>query len=211
MTGVLIVFEGLDGSGTSTQARMLHEHLMDTGCDSVLTSEPSSGPIGQVIRAAMGGRLLFSSDRTIFDRQMAYLFAADRYDHLHNESDGIDLYLRQGKHVICSRYYFSSLAYHSESEREKELVSFLNSEFPPPGLLIYLDIDVKTSLSRLRRRVRLDAYENLEKLAKVQLNYRKILDDYEGRVLELDATRPCADLHQEICSVVGEVLDAGGF
>src|SRR5438874_12719044 len=87
--GLFIVFEGLDGSGSTTQANLLYERLVEHGRKAWLTSEPSSGPIRQLIRLFFSGRVVLPSDPAIRDRQFAYLFAADRFDHLHNATTGI--------------------------------------------------------------------------------------------------------------------------
>lgn len=104
--GKFIVFEGLDGSGTSTQSQLLQNALLEKGEKVHLTCEPSPGPIGNMIRQAMQGRILFSKQDDEFDQQMAYLFAADRYDHLNNPVDGVLKLVNEGFYVISTRYFF---------------------------------------------------------------------------------------------------------
>ena len=144
--GMFIVFEGIDGSGTSTQAEMLNNYFLNNQKKCHLTSEPSSGPIGNMIRQAFKGRLNLSKGVNpyidggdLFDEQMAYLFAADRHDHLYNEIDGVIKLVNQDAIVISTRYYFSSYAYHCNSDADFELVTNLNSRFPKPDLVVYLD------------------------------------------------------------------------
>ena len=67
MVGKFIVFEGIDGSGTSTQSELLKDFLLDNGISSVTTCEPSSGPIGNMIREGFKKRLSFVSDKKLFD------------------------------------------------------------------------------------------------------------------------------------------------
>jgi len=161
MKPLFVVFEGLDGSGTSTQARLLASALTKiTGLGAKLTSEPSAGPVGQMIRSAMAGRLRLSAEKSNFDRQMAYLFAADRNDHLYNDVDGVEKSLSEGKFVVSTRYFFSSFAYHCNHAEDWELVRLLNCRFPNPAITIYLDVPVEISLQRLSARSHLDAYEN---------------------------------------------------
>ncbi|MET3855382.1 dTMP kinase [Rhizobium sp. OAE497] len=197
-----IVFEGLDGSGTSTQASRLYEYLRRLGTPVALTTEPSSGPIGQQIRSAFSGRLRFSSEASTFDRQMAYLFAADRFDHLNNDIDGILGQLKSGVKVISTRYFFSSFAYHCTSEDDFEIVRTLNSAFPNPDYTIYVDVPVEVSLERLAKRSSLDTYENEEKLRKVKDNYDRIFSSYHGRFLKVDGTLAELDIHKEILEFV---------
>jgi dTMP kinase len=197
-----IVFEGLDGSGTSTQAALLEQFLSSKGHRVLSTCEPSPGPIGNQIRQAFKGRLLFQADAVGFDRQMAYLFAADRFDHLHNDVDGVLPMMSRGYAVVCTRYYFSSFAYHCTTEADWELVARLNAAFPPPDLLVYLRNPVDESVRRLEKRSHLDSYEKPEKLALVAKNYERVIGEFTGNVLVLDATRAAADIHADICAAV---------
>lgn len=98
--GKFIVIEGCDGSGTTTQARMLAERLGDT--NSVVGHEPTGGVIGSIIRRALRHEIDFTWDA------MALLFAADRIDHCRRV---IAPLLVGGTHVICDRYWLSSLVY----------------------------------------------------------------------------------------------------
>lgn len=196
--GLFIVFEGIDGSGTSTQAMLLRDRLSADGYATTLTSEPSEGPIGNMIRQGMKGRLQFSSDPTLFDRQMAYLFAADRHDHLHNITDGVLKLTEQGTHVISTRYFFSSYAYHCESDDSLAFVKKLNEAFPNPDLVIYLKNSVECSMQRMSNRIHKDAYENEQKLTKVSNNYDRIFSEYDGLILILDARIETGTLHNKI-------------
>jgi dTMP kinase len=214
MKGKFIVLEGIDGSGSSTQARLLIEKFESCNSAVHLTSEPSPGPIGNMIRQGMSGRLSFSEggqsdgSMNLFDQQMAYLFAADRHDHLYNSVNGVFKNLRSGTHVVSTRYYFSSLAYHASSEEESEFVKSLNSNFPEPDLLIYLDCPVEQSISRLSKRTFADAYENSEKLKIVRENYSRIIDNYKGRLLVVDAVTSPQELGRliwdEVCGMIGD-------
>lgn len=200
--GLFIVFEGIDGSGTSTQSVLLRDGLLVRQLPAVLTCEPSEGPIGNLIRQAMKGRVKFCADPAAFDRQMAHLFAADRHDHLYNETDGVLKLLRQGTHVVCTRYVFSSYAYHCHDEESLAFVQKLNEDFPRPDLLIYLDNAVACSLQRMANRSHREVYENERKLTLVAQNYQRILADYPGRVLRLNAAETPDALHQAIMEAV---------
>lgn len=200
-----IVFEGLDGSGTSTQANLLERRLVNEGHRCHLTSEPSAGPVGQIIRQAFKGRLRFSQASERFDQQMAHLFSADRFDHLYNEWDGVIPTLGRGTTVISTRYFFSSYAYHCTREQDWALVERLNRDFPNPDLLVYLRNPVAESVRRLKSRTTLDSYETPDKLTQVAANYERILDGYPGRKLVLDATRPPQEIHEAIVQNVKEL------
>lgn len=201
--GKFIVFEGLDGSGTSTQSQLLQNALLEKGEKVHLTCEPSPGPIGNMIRQAMQGRILFSKQDDEFDRQMAYLFAADRYDHLNNPVDGVLKLVNEGFYVISTRYFFSSLAYHVTDDDSSLLVERLNSDFPNPDLLIYLDNPVESSIKRLNSRTVLDKYEEENKLTIVSENYKNIISNYNGEKLVLSALDSKEKIHAEIITKVG--------
>lgn len=204
--GLFIVFEGIDGSGTSTQATLLRDRLLANQSPAILTSEPSEGPVGNMIRQAMKGRLKFSSNAISFDKQMAYLFAADRHDHLYNDLDGIIKLISQGVHVISTRYFFSSYAYHVNDEESLLFVKKLNSEFPNPDVTVYLKNTVECSMKRIANRSYKDAYENERKLAQVGKNYDRIFSDYNGMVLTLDASLGIGMLHEKIYGHIGNIL-----
>jgi dTMP kinase len=203
MTALFIVFEGLDGSGTSTQSRLLADYLKTSGETRVhLTAEPSSGPIGQMIRTAMSGRLRFNQDEAAFDKQMAYLFAADRNDHLFNDTDGVVKLKQSGDHVISTRYFFSSYAYHCDTDEDFAFVRMLNAEFPDPDAVIYIDIAVDASTERLSERAHLDRYENSEKLTKVRRSYERGLACYSGPLLRVLGHEDPREIHDRIVAFI---------
>jgi dTMP kinase len=117
MKGHFIVFEGIDGAGTTTQSRLLQETLTRDNVPIHLTAEPSDGPIGLIIRQILGGRIVvkgMSGLRPPRWPTMALLFAADRLDHLESE---ILPNLADGITVLSDRYVYSSLLYQTGSRR----------------------------------------------------------------------------------------------
>jgi len=193
-----VVFEGLDGSGTSTQASLLEGAWIRSGRKVMLTCEPSPGPVGNLIRLAFKGRVNFQSDRELFDEQMAYLFAADRFDHLHNDVDGVIPMMGKGVSIVSTRYYFSSFAYHCTKECHWDLVRRLNLDFPAPDLTVYLRNSVDESMRRLGSRAVLDSYEEEHKLTQVYENYERIFREYEGAKLIIDATLNPSEIHSRV-------------
>ena len=105
--GNFIAFEGIDGSGKSTQIGLLAERLKKEGVCCYTTMEPTNAPVGSLVRQVMTGRIRMDN------KAIAALFAADRLDHLLNEVDGIASKIEEGTTVLTDRYYFSSYAYHS--------------------------------------------------------------------------------------------------
>ena len=199
---LFIVFEGIDSSGKSTQAELLKTYFINRGEKSIISSEPSNGIIGNLIRQALKQRIFFTSDRHLFDEQMAYLFAADRHDHLYNDIDGVYKLIADNFNVISTRYYFSSLAYNCDTAEQFELVGKLNSKFPNPDLTIYLDLPVEISLSRLQERSLTEVYETKTKLTKVKQQYQQIFENYHGRAIAIDGTQDQQTIHQQIIDFI---------
>lgn len=199
---LFIVLEGIDGSGTSTQAELLKKYFQSQGDKAVISPEPSAGPIGNLIRDTLKKRVFFTSDRRLFDEQMAYLFAADRHDHLYNEVDGVFKLIQQGFHVISTRYYFSSLVYNSQTPEQFEFVSRLNYKFPNPDLVIYIDLPIEVSLERLQERSLQEVYETENKLTQVRTSYQKIFADYQDKLLMIDGNKSIELIHKQIIEFI---------
>ncbi len=128
---MFIVLEGIDNSGKSTHAKLLVEWLRkELKKQVVLTAEPSKSRLGYYLR-----QLIEDPEGWKSDEFLAYLFAANRYQHLYCP-DGIISQLKQGKIVVCDRYFYSSLVYQDGCLK---LVRELNKHFPLPDLSIYLE------------------------------------------------------------------------
>jgi dTMP kinase len=141
--GRFIVLEGIDGSGTTTQAARLVASLRGAGHDVVVTREPSDGPLGVVLRQALTRRLVGLSDRAL-----ALLFAADRLDHL---ASVVEPALAEGKVVVSDRYVLSSLAYQG-MRLPLGWVEALNAAARPADLTVYLAVDPRTAARRRQGR-----------------------------------------------------------
>ncbi|MCD5325949.1 MULTISPECIES: dTMP kinase [Pontibacillus] len=207
MKSLFIVFEGIDGSGTSTQANLLKNYFLNNSIKSIVTSEPSEGPIGNIIRQGMKQRIFFTNNKRHFDQQMAYLFAADRHDHLYNQIDGVFKKVEEGFQVISTRYFFSSFAYHCDDEEDLELVTNLNNKFPNPDIVIYIDNPIEVSLERISQRSVQDVYENKEKLVKVKNNYEEIFSKYSGNLIKVKGNNDPMVIHNQIINYIEEVYN----
>jgi len=133
------VFEGIDGAGTTTQLKRLGNFFKKE--ELVTTAEPTDRETGLFLRKMLKGELDFSP------RTAAYLFAADRAEHLYGKG-GIIENTEKGMFVVSDRYIFSSLAYQSISCGE-ELPRLLNSPFPLPEILFYFENTLYKSISSL--------------------------------------------------------------
>lgn len=140
MRGKFIVVEGPDGVGTTTQTKALVARLSTTG-RAHATAEPSGGPIGRLVREALGRR-----DRgdDAYHRSLALLFAADRLEHVHGE---IEPLLAQGVHVVSDRYLLSSLVYQGLSCPLDWIVE-LNKHAPPPDAVVVVSVPLDEALRR---------------------------------------------------------------
>lgn len=182
-----IAVEGLDGAGTTTQSALLERALAKAGHKTVLTLEPSHGPIGNIIKHQLRGRLNGCADPARNDRQLAYLFAADRHDHLYNATDGIVPLTQRGFTVITTRYHFSSWAYNARTPEDFEVINRLNCDFPLPQVVVYLTVPLEVSLARLAKRDVREFYEKEEELLRVSRNYEKMFDHIPERVVRAES------------------------
>ena len=193
-----IVFEGIDGAGTSTQIKKLAESNPQKY---IATAEPTSGPTGKFLRQMLAG------DFKVDERTNAYLFAADRCQHIFGQG-GVKELCQSGKVVVSDRYFFSSLAYQSVS-CGFELPMLLNSPFPLPEYLFYFDINPEVSLARVNaRNESKEIYENLEAQKKIAALYEKVISMYENdaslreemKIIRIDASKTIEEIGEIIRS-----------
>ncbi len=171
-----IVFEGLDGAGTTTQSFLLAHALRRQGIATEVTQEPTNGPFGATLRQIIEGRL------DVDPATLAKGFAADRSDHLHNRHNGIDKALADGSWVVCDRYLLSSLAYQHRQGISFEAILALNADVRVPDLTLFFAADPKTCAERLGHKSRHpELFHDLEALAAVADNYLKAIEVTKDR------------------------------
>jgi dTMP kinase len=195
------VFEGGDGSGTTTQLAILSERLKKAKKPAFFsTFEPTEGQIGKLIRRALKNEI------TIKPETLAFLFAADRNEHLHGEN-GILAHAARGELVVCDRYAMSSLVYQG-IECGDELPLSLNSRFPAPETLIFLDIDPEIALARMKNRTSREIYEYREFQSKVREKYISLLEKYRSagvRVETIDASKSVQEIGDQVWSIISQM------
>ncbi|MDR0455238.1 MAG: dTMP kinase [Treponema sp.] len=197
------VFEGGDGSGTSTQLAMLGHKFAALRPHSPVffpTAEPMEGPIGRIIRSALKNNLALQPDT------LARLFAADRGEHLYAVG-GITERCKRGELVICDRYVLSSLVYQG-IECGEELPRSLNTCFPAPELLLFFDLDPQIAQERIQGRPSLEIYEHLEFQKKVRERYHALLGGYREagvRVEIVDASQSPEKVAAAVWSLVSKM------
>ncbi len=212
MKSLFIVLEGIDKAGKSTQAELLKNYFIAHQQQAVISSEPTNGPIGRLIREAMQSKIIAIKQKECFDEQMAYLFAADRHYHLYNDVDGVyKLINEDDSHVIATRYYFSSLAYNCNTQDELNFVAGLNQRFPHPDVVFYLDIPLEIALYRLTNSSVKEVYETEEKLRKVRQNYESLFETYDGKILKIDGNQSIKTIHKQILNYIEKMLVCDQF
>jgi len=196
MEGKFIVFEGLDGSGSSTQIELLYDYLKKKGKKIHSTKEPTKNFIGVLIRQQL--RKEWKSGQEC----LQLLFAADRAHHL--EIEVLPL-IREGVIVISDRYLFSTLAYGSLDLDFKWLKN-INSSFKLPDLTIILKVPAEVCMERMKRsRPQLELFEEEEKLKKVWKNYEKVAESFDN-IKIIDGNRKIEEVFEDVKKEVDKIL-----
>ena len=192
-----IVFEGIDGSGTSTQIKRLVE---SNPSRFFATAEPTTNETGKFLRRMLCGE--FAVD----EKTASYLFAADRCEHIYGKG-GVEESINQGKTVVSDRYFFSSLAYQSVS-CGKDLPRLLNSPFPLPAYLFYFKIDPEISLKRVdSRNGKKEIYEKIDIQKKIAKLYDEVIEEYQEKSQESGMKIITIDASKSIDEVFADIID----
>lgn len=195
--GCFIAFEGIDGSGKSTQIELLKKRLQREGIRYYSTCEPTDSPIGSLIHQIMTGRIQCDN------KVVAALFVADRLDHLLNSTNGIYEKILDGISVISDRYYFSSYAYHSVDMPMEWIVeaNSQSAEILRPSVTVFIDVNPDSALKRISKtRFESELFETRERLVSVREKYFEAFDKLEGveNILIVDGEKEEHDLEAEI-------------
>jgi len=188
---MFIVFEGIDGSGLTTQSKILGKYLEKRGKKVFLTKEPTENLIGKIIRKILKGQ------RKLNQETLALLFAADRSMHM----DIIKERLKDS-FVICDRYYFSNYAYQMLDVDIEYLIQ-INSRFLKPDLTIFLNVPPEVCKKRIdENREHIEIFETLETLERIKKNYYlEIMERFrrEGfNIAEIDGNRSIEETHEAV-------------
>jgi len=189
-SGKFIVFEGLDGSGQSTQAALLKEFLeKEKKISVILTKEPTDKkPIGTLIRQ------ILKREIAVEPLTLQLLFCADRSEHLKNV---IEPALKNNQWVISDRYFFSTIAYGSLNLNFNWLIK-LNENFLMPDIAFLLKVKPETCLKRIdKERGRREFFEELEKLKKVWKGYQ-ILTKKFSNIRMIDGEKPIKEVLSKV-------------
>jgi len=208
--GLFITFEGPEGSGKTTQARLLYEYLREQGYPAILTREPGGTRIGDQIRAILHDL----SNTEMLPTTEILLFSASRAQIV---GQVIKPALEAGKVVICDRYADSTMAYQGYGHRldlkTLEFITHFATGGLKPDITFYLDIDVEEGLRRKRAAhergedewTRLDQKE-VEFHQRVREGYLKLAQAEPSRWVILDASEDVEAIQERIRNVVGKIL-----
>lgn len=203
--GRFITFEGIDGSGKSTQARLLAETLRAQGFTVVLTREPGGSPGAEEIRALV---LQGEPDRWSAETEIL-LFTAARRDHLERT---IQPALAAGKIVICDRFADSTRMYQGLSRGDlRDTVDQLHALMIgiEPDLTILIDMDPGTGLSRaLSRETVEERFEDFGQALQNQMRagFLALADEFPARFCTIDGGRSIEDVAKDVAQTAAGVL-----
>lgn len=212
MAGTFITFEGIDGSGKSTQLRLLVNYLQQAGCSVLTTREPGGTPVGNRLRAA-----LLDAQEEVDPLTELLVFAADRAQHVRRV---LRPAIESGQVIFSDRYADATAAYQGAGRGFSpaliaEIIE-LATEGLKPDLTLLFDLSVEESVTRTRRRVngkhagdRLDA-ETSDFHLRVREAYLKLAEAEPERFRVINTNRPAEVTHQRVKEIVVPFLAARG-
>lgn len=146
-----LVFEGMDGTGTTTLSQLVTDGLRARDLRVCLTAEPTDGPFGRLLRSHLKG------DVSLDPHTTALVFSADRADHL---ARTIRPALERGQWVVCDRYLLSTLAYQGAEGVSREAVLQASAAFEIPDLTVVLEVPDDVRSERMSGRSERERYED---------------------------------------------------
>ena len=212
MPGTFITFEGIDGSGKSTQLRLLANLLQQEGCEVLLTREPGGTPVGNRLRAA-----LLDAHEEVDPLTELLVFAADRAQHVRRV---LRPALQSGRIVFSDRYADATRAYQGAGrgfspELIEEIIQ-LATEGLKPDLTVLFDLPIEDSTARTRRRGngtqqgdRLDA-EDDDFHTRVRKAYLQLAESEPDRIKIVNTNQPLELTHQSVKEIIIPFLRSRG-
>ncbi len=172
LSKMFIVFEGIDGSGKSTQVENLVNWLKEKGKDVYLTRQPTRGKIGMLLKEEY---IKHGVEFPIID---TLLFAADKNEHMELE---VKPALSENKIVVCDRYVYSTVAY---QELDMDWIININKDLLKPDLVLFIDLDPEVSITRTFDQKTIK-FENLGVLKKVRERYLEAFEKYPDHNIKI--------------------------
>lgn len=193
-----VILEGLDGAGTTTQLKMLETKLTSLELPHFCTCEPTEGAVGSLIRDVLNGK------HNVNHKTIALLFAADRNEHVAGRQGGIFTRVTRGELVVSDRYLFSSFAYQG-IECGFDYVQSLNSSFPLPSHVFFIDTPVELCQERIRGRQNPDLFDKVAFQTKVRAGYLLAFHKYKEASMKvhcIDGGRPAQQIFDSVWRVI---------
>lgn len=201
--GRLIVIEGLDGAGTTTQVKRLVEHLRAEGRTAHATREPSDGPVGRLIREMLTGGHALAGAEKLSQGTFGLLFAADRLDHMQRE---VEPQIQAGALVVSDRWYHSSLAYQGTGA-DRDWIAMLNARARKPELTIFLQVRPEVAAERRAAAKRTqELFEDLRMQQEVDAGYKATIAELRAqgeRIEVIDGEQTEDQVFAAIVQLVG--------
>ena len=197
-SGKFIVFEGLDGSGQSTQVDLLKNYLIETGKEVLTTKEPTiDSEAGKQIRKAL------DEDIKIDPFELQKLFSQDRKEHLEKV---IEPAIKEGKTVISDRYFFSTFAFGSSDQISLDSLIELNQEFLLPDVTILLKVSPEVCVDRIDKRGEgVKLFEKRDKLSKAWETYKILPNRFENMYI-VDGEKTIEEVFSDVKNIINTKL-----
>lgn len=204
-TGIFIAFEGIDGSGKSTQISLLKDRFEHKSRSCAVTREPSDGPVGTLLRQFLTGRI--QGD----EATLCALFAADRLDHLNNPVNGIQKMLSDGHDVLTDRYLLSNYAYQGVTLPIEWVMqcNAMAAHFLKPDIHLFIDVSPEAALDRMEQgRQQKELFETKERLSQVRDRYLDLIRQLkqEENIIIIDGDQAIAEISNDIWEAVSKYL-----
>lgn len=200
--GLFITFEGIDGSGKTTQLELVDKYLKEKNLKTLLTLEPGGCELGKNIR-----QILLHYDSYVNDTAELFLYLADRAQH----TDTVILKgLKEGSIVLCDRFIDSTAAYQGYGRGfDLEKIDYLNKAATlglVPDLTFVFDIDLETAQKRVGKTKDRMEKEKLEFHKKAKEGYLDLAKKYPDRIKVIDSTQSIEKIHFEVRKIIDKVL-----
>ena len=200
MVGKLLVYEGIDGCGKDTQISLMNDKLKSLGYDTIVLSNVSDSPIGKSIREVLSNKEYYISSMQMACLFLSELFLVDKQ---------IKEHLNNGKTVIMSRWFYSTLAYAGDKLNDYIAIKDISDRLIcKPDYLVYLDIDPEIAMERITKRddttdKKLELYENTSRLTRIHNKYELVLDmvSFEIKyttIIKVDASKTIEEVFTDI-------------
>lgn len=200
--GIFITFEGIDGSGKTTQLELVDKYLREKNYKTLKTLEPGGCNLGEKLR-----EILLHYDSYVNDTAELLLYLADRAQH----TDTVILKgLKEGKIVLCDRFIDSTVAYQGYGRGfEVEKIDYLNKIATLgliPNLTLVFDIDIESAQKRVGKTKDRMEQEKIDFHKKVREGYLELAKKYPKRIKIIDSTKTIEEIHLEVVTIIDKVL-----